>query len=203
MLPLSTIASAIPNSGTYTWTPSLSLEPDVTHYGLKLVVDATGEFQYSTQFGISGSTGPSSPSPSASASASASATGAGPVSQYPDGQPLVTGTPAPVSPSGYITVSANATATSTYCPPTYVPSGSLVPPPVNGTSYAATAGPTMVTSTVGAGAGAGGATTTRGFNSPSPPTSALPLPSTGAGEKLVGQVGFAGMGVMAAALLAL
>ena len=35
------------------WTPSTSLEPDVTHYGLQIIVDGTGEYQYSTQFGIS------------------------------------------------------------------------------------------------------------------------------------------------------
>ena len=29
------------------------MEPDVTHYGLQIIVDGTGEFQYSTQFGIS------------------------------------------------------------------------------------------------------------------------------------------------------
>ena len=35
------------------WTPSTSLEPDVTHYGLQIIVDGTGQYQYSTQFGIS------------------------------------------------------------------------------------------------------------------------------------------------------
>ena len=51
--PLSTIVEGIPNSGQYSWTPSTSLEDDVTHYGLQLIEDATGYFQYSTQFGIS------------------------------------------------------------------------------------------------------------------------------------------------------
>lgn len=88
------IASGIDNTGTFEWTPPSTLEPDTTHYGIQLIVDATGQFQYSTQFGISNagyagvsgsssliasvtaeavnSTAPSS-TPAASVSASASA----------------------------------------------------------------------------------------------------------------------------------
>ncbi|KAH0557127.1 hypothetical protein GP486_005085 [Trichoglossum hirsutum] len=61
----------IDNTGTFMWTPDTSLEDDVTHYGLQLIVDATGQYQYSTQFGISNPNGPTS-----GASASASATAA-------------------------------------------------------------------------------------------------------------------------------
>lgn len=46
------IVDSIPNSGSYSWTPPTSLENDVSHYGIKIVVDATGDYQYSTQFGI-------------------------------------------------------------------------------------------------------------------------------------------------------
>ncbi|RHZ63404.1 hypothetical protein CDV55_107127 [Aspergillus turcosus] len=53
VVPIATIAEAIPNSGSYVWTPSTDLENDVTHYGLLLVVDGTGQYQWSTQFGIS------------------------------------------------------------------------------------------------------------------------------------------------------
>lgn len=53
VIPIATIAGGIDNTGTYEWTPSTSLEPDVTHYGIQLLVDATGQYQYSTQFGIS------------------------------------------------------------------------------------------------------------------------------------------------------
>ncbi|KAB8232260.1 GPI anchored serine-threonine rich protein [Aspergillus alliaceus] len=53
--PLYPIAEQIPNSGKFEWTPSTSLEADVTHYGLLLVVDATGQYQYSTQFGVENS----------------------------------------------------------------------------------------------------------------------------------------------------
>ena len=50
--PLTTLAESIDNSGSYEWTPSTDLEPDTTHYGLMLVVEGTGQYQYSTQFGV-------------------------------------------------------------------------------------------------------------------------------------------------------
>ena len=40
------------NSGTFTWHVPTSLEPDTTHYGLQLIVESNGQYQYSTQFGI-------------------------------------------------------------------------------------------------------------------------------------------------------
>jgi len=53
VVPLSTIVVGIANSGSFVWTPSASLEADTTHYGLQLIDDITGAYQYSTQFGIS------------------------------------------------------------------------------------------------------------------------------------------------------
>ncbi|KAF2029512.1 hypothetical protein EK21DRAFT_89751 [Setomelanomma holmii] len=53
VVPLSTIVVGIPNSGSFVWTPSNTLEADTTHYGLQLIDDITGQYQYSTQFGIS------------------------------------------------------------------------------------------------------------------------------------------------------
>lgn len=50
--PIKTLAESIDNSGSYEWTPSKDLEPDTTHYGLLLVVEGTGQYQYSTQFGV-------------------------------------------------------------------------------------------------------------------------------------------------------
>jgi hypothetical protein len=47
------IVTGIANSGSFVWTPSASLEADTTHYGLQLIDDITGQYQYSTQFGIS------------------------------------------------------------------------------------------------------------------------------------------------------
>ncbi|KAL9100741.1 MAG: hypothetical protein Q9163_003926 [Psora crenata] len=51
--PLECIVDSVPNTGTYTWTPSTSLENDSSRYGIQIVVDGSGEYQYSTQFGIS------------------------------------------------------------------------------------------------------------------------------------------------------
>ena len=53
VVPLYSIVENIPNTGSYSWTPSTSLQADTTHYGIELIVDATGQFQYSPQFGIS------------------------------------------------------------------------------------------------------------------------------------------------------
>lgn len=50
--PIDTLADKIDNKGTFEWTPSKDLEPDTTHYGLMIVVEKTGQYQYSTQFGV-------------------------------------------------------------------------------------------------------------------------------------------------------
>lgn len=49
----SVIAEKTANSGTFVWTPSTDLEDDVTHYGIQLIQDVDGKYQYSTQFGVS------------------------------------------------------------------------------------------------------------------------------------------------------
>jgi len=50
--PIHVIAHKIPNNGHHTWVPSKHLEVDNTHYGMQLIVDHDGQYQYSTQFGI-------------------------------------------------------------------------------------------------------------------------------------------------------
>ncbi|KAF2822445.1 hypothetical protein CC86DRAFT_396694 [Ophiobolus disseminans] len=47
------IVVGIPNSGSFVWTPASSLEADISRYGIQLIDDITGQYQYSTQFGIS------------------------------------------------------------------------------------------------------------------------------------------------------
>ncbi|KAJ9482414.1 hypothetical protein VN97_g11010, partial [Penicillium thymicola] len=64
VVPLKTLAESIPNSGEFKWTPGSDLEADVSHYGLLLVVEGTGQYQYSTQFGLSAAAGSSSSSSS-------------------------------------------------------------------------------------------------------------------------------------------
>jgi len=53
VVPLYPIAEEIPNKGFYLWTPKTDLAPGKTGYGLQLIQDATGAYQYSVQFGIS------------------------------------------------------------------------------------------------------------------------------------------------------
>lgn len=50
--PIHILAEAIDNSGHFAWMPSAELDPDTTHYGLLLVVEGSGQYQYSTQFGV-------------------------------------------------------------------------------------------------------------------------------------------------------
>lgn len=77
-----TIVEGIENSGSYTWTPGADLPStgsDAHGYGIQLIVDATGQYQYSTQIGIStegckGKPSSSSGYPVASSSAAPSKT---------------------------------------------------------------------------------------------------------------------------------
>ncbi|RAL09875.1 GPI anchored serine-threonine rich protein [Aspergillus homomorphus CBS 101889] len=71
--PMYAIAEDIDNSGSFQWTPSTALEPDTTHYGLLLVVEGTGQYQYSTQFGVSNPAYSSSSAVTSTAAATTSA----------------------------------------------------------------------------------------------------------------------------------
>jgi hypothetical protein len=73
-VPQYAIAEHIANTGSYEWTPSTSLAPGTTGYGILLVDDVTGAYQYSTQFGIKNSAYGSGSSIDASTQASAGAT---------------------------------------------------------------------------------------------------------------------------------
>ncbi|KAF2247691.1 hypothetical protein BU26DRAFT_352021 [Trematosphaeria pertusa] len=104
-VPFSIIVEGIENSGSFVWTPSGDLEPtaDATGYGIQLIDDITGQYQYSTQFGIS--TDDCEVVPSSTPSG------------YPTVTPSETKTP---SSSAYPTAPANST---TFCTTTtkYVP----------------------------------------------------------------------------------
>lgn len=78
--PIDTLAESIDNCGYFDWTPSKELEPDTTHYGLMLVVEGSGQYQYSTQFGVKNEEH-GAVSSSAAASSSAPATTETPVSK--------------------------------------------------------------------------------------------------------------------------
>jgi hypothetical protein len=49
------LAEGISNSGTFSWTPASDLEATSgpNGYGIQIIDDVTGQYQYSTQFGIS------------------------------------------------------------------------------------------------------------------------------------------------------
>ena len=49
---IDTIADNIPNSGSYEYLIPADLEADTTGYAIQLIVEGTGQYQYSTQFGI-------------------------------------------------------------------------------------------------------------------------------------------------------
>ncbi|GFF51648.1 uncharacterized serine-rich protein C1E8.05 [Aspergillus udagawae] len=112
VVPIATLADNIPNSGSFSWTPSTSLEPDTTHYGLMLVVEGTGQYQYSTQFGISNSDYTGSTSNSSSTATTASETKSSSVTES-SSKPSTTGTTTATGTATSGSVSADTTTTAT------------------------------------------------------------------------------------------
>lgn len=110
--PLETIVENIDNTGSYTWTPSTNLEVDTTHYGLLLVVEGTGQYQWSTQFGIAKGSGPSSASSSVVTVIDDVTTTICPESESKTAAP--TTTPATSTPASIVTVIDDVT--TTICP---------------------------------------------------------------------------------------
>ncbi|KAK7713140.1 hypothetical protein SLS57_007470 [Botryosphaeria dothidea] len=105
-VPIQTIVSNTENDGSYEWYPSTDLEDSNgdTGYGIKLIIDANGAYQYTTQFGISNKkAASSSASSSAAASVSAASTTAAPASSSAAG-------------NGTGVVTEVVTAYTTYCP---------------------------------------------------------------------------------------
>lgn len=117
VVPIGCIVDNTPNNGKFVWTPSTALVPDGDHnYGLKIIADPTGEFQYSTQFGISNPLLSSSSVPMVPVSISSSSAPV-PASQLSDGQVQVpTGTA--------ITTKKHYTATTYHTIPQYTVSAS-------------------------------------------------------------------------------
>ncbi|KAF3484073.1 extracellular serine-threonine rich protein [Arthroderma uncinatum] len=136
--PIATLADSIENTGTFNWIPSTSLENDVTHYGIQIIVEGTGQYQYSTQFGVKNDT-PLQPKPSAPATPTW--TGRQPTAPVTHiAVPVGTGTTVP---TGVVTL------TTSVCPPsstqtqapgvphptgTGVPTGVPPPPPPGATT---------------------------------------------------------------------
>ncbi|EMD69723.1 hypothetical protein GGP41_001146 [Bipolaris sorokiniana] len=130
------LAEGIKNSGSLTWTPAADLPITEANqgYGLQIIDDVTGQYQYSTQFGISAgkcgtvssSAAPSvAPSSAVPSVAPSSAPAAGyPASSAPAGYPAHT----PVAPSSVASVAPYPTTMASA--PAAVGTGGLYP---NGT----------------------------------------------------------------------
>lgn len=122
------LAEGIKNSGSLTWTPAADLPVTEANqgYGLQIIDDVTGQYQYSTQFGISaGDCG--AVSSSAAPSVAPSST---PAAGYPASTPSAAGYPAhtPVAPSSVASVAPYPTTMASA--PAPIATGGLYP---NGT----------------------------------------------------------------------
>ncbi|KAG8533629.1 uncharacterized protein KY384_001369 [Bacidia gigantensis] len=193
------IANSIDNSGSYTWVVPSSLDADTSNYGLKIIDDSTGDYQYSDLFGISNTAKKSSssttPTPSHTKTPKESKPHK-PTPSYPAGNgthPLPTGThKSKPSHSGTAVSSKahNKTKTAEAKTSTYLPSSSVV--------QSASQGQETSVQVVGGGASGGGeATATVGAPTTTP---------TGTLDSGVGRVGMsagllAGVGALAVFVL--
>lgn len=134
--PIALIADAIDNTGSFQWTPPTSLENDVTHYGLRLVVEGTGQYQYSTQFGIKNDNKPSEPTASSTSASSTTATTSTPVAQTSSsGENEGVCVIATEAPSETTSQASSIAATSSKTK-TYVATGTGILPPPSGPTAA-------------------------------------------------------------------
>ena len=116
-MPLKAIAENIENSGSYSWTPDSSLQADSSRYGIQLIQDSNGAFQYSTQFGISGGSGTGSSSSSSSVATGYSSSTASAATSYSSSSSSAAtdySSPSPSAAMSYSKVLRNATCT--HCP---------------------------------------------------------------------------------------
>ncbi|KAJ4991160.1 hypothetical protein SVAN01_03288 [Stagonosporopsis vannaccii] len=190
VVPIQTLAEGINNSGSFSWTPASSLEADVSRYGLQLIDDVTGQYQYSTQFGISKEdcavvvSSSSTPAPSSTPAGESST---------PAGYPVASSTPA-----GYPVASSSVVKTSSVAPyPTTVKTvatssahvASTGAPGYNSTIVQPTGSLTVPNSLRPSATGAGNGTTT----GPGLPESTGAAASIKAGLSLVGAAAFAAL----------
>ncbi|KAL1624782.1 hypothetical protein SLS56_007582 [Neofusicoccum ribis] len=107
-VPFQTIVAGTENDGSYEWYPSTDLEDSNgdTGYGIKLIIDANGAYQYTTQFGISNKKVVSSSAAATTSSAAASVDAAS-----------ATAAASTTTPAGNETyVTEVVTAYTTFCP---------------------------------------------------------------------------------------
>ncbi|KAJ5130329.1 uncharacterized protein N7515_006368 [Penicillium bovifimosum] len=160
--PLKTLAESIPNSGSFKWTPGTDLEADTTHYGLLLVVEGTGQYQYSTQFGISAPAGShtiettettticpeteTTAAPTAPAAATTTIEVTESTTYCPESEsttaPAVTSTPLAPVPVPQTTITKSTEITTTICPESETQSVKPTPGPHTPVSPISPVGPT-------------------------------------------------------------
>ncbi|KAH9833925.1 Ser-Thr-rich glycosyl-phosphatidyl-inositol-anchored membrane family [Teratosphaeria destructans] len=117
-VPQYAIVESIANSGSYLWTPSTDLEPTkgATGYGIQLIVDASGQYQYSTQFGISNDGHDASSGSSSGAAPASHDSSAANSSAMSSAAANVTAVPTPYSPGTAPMPTVPGTASTGYLP---------------------------------------------------------------------------------------
>ncbi|CAE7031978.1 hypothetical protein CFE70_004517 [Pyrenophora teres f. teres 0-1] len=159
------LAEGISNSGKLSWTPSAELEETATAqgYGIQIIDDVTGQYQYSTQFGISKKE-------------------CGAASSAPATTPAATPAPTPNAPAGNTPVPVTSTAATPMAPP-------MAP---HATTICTTAGP-YANATVVVPAGTGSMTLAPSASMPgNATTSHLPQVTVNAAAGVQAGLGFAG-----------
>lgn len=134
------LAQGIANSGSLAWTPAsdLPLTDSPNGYGIQIIDDVTGQYQYSTQFGLKAGKCEDASKPSPAASSSPVATPE-PAKSTPAG--YATNTPVPQSSAaGYPTLAPYPTTVATQSSP--APAAGTGMPYPNGTVPAGAATPT-------------------------------------------------------------
>lgn len=178
LVPVGKVATGIPNSGSFVWTPEAALGNNAVT-GYKIYDDTTGLFQYSVPFSVDGATCKDATTPSASKNT------------YPTSTPLISSTGYPTASSSKpVEPTSSCTTTSTvYVPPKGT--GYPVPPPANnGTTYVPAPPPTTLYPT-----GTGAPVPPTG--TPTPPVQQFP----GAGSAVRAGLGLAGAAVAAVLFL--
>ncbi|KAL8948121.1 MAG: hypothetical protein Q9222_005669 [Ikaeria aurantiellina] len=219
ILPIKCIVDNIPNTGKFVWTPDSSLTPDVTHYGLRIIVSGTGQFQYSNQFGISNDAvhQPTSSSIFTLPGTTITQTGSSssPVTTTSVSAPTITTSVPPSSVNGNATTSPGIETTpavnssmvviaTTHIPVPITPSGKPTYPILQPSKNMTVPGSlqtskTSVASQVTASASASFSSPS-GTGSPIAGPTGTSAPNSGAEKVLAGSI-IAGLGVMAAFVL--
>ncbi|KAF2014022.1 extracellular serine-threonine rich protein [Aaosphaeria arxii CBS 175.79] len=188
VVPIATLVERLPNNGAFKWTPSTSLETTGDRfYGIQLIDDVTGQYQWSTQFGLTGET----TGPTASVSASVTGGGASTKEGYPTGTPSLSHYPTELSSSVKSSTVGYPTSTPSAYPTKSVGTVSSGYPVHNSTIVQPTKTPTVPATLK---------TSNLPTNSPSATTSE-PAESTGGASGIKAGLSFAGVMAVAAAFL--